>query len=58
MENEPKQNKTEKKKLFLEQEIDQAAMDSFLFEHPKVSERAVRLLVELRREQAKKGQER
>ena len=52
------QNITAKKRLFFEEEITQAAMDSFLLEHPGVSERAVRLLVELRRKQPNKGQER
>ena len=52
------QNITENKRLFFEEEITRAAMDSFLLEHPRVSERAVRLLVKLRRKQANKGQER
>jgi len=52
------QNITAKKKLIFEEELTQVVMDSFLLEHPGASERAVRLLVELRRKQANKGQER
>ena len=51
-------NITGKKRLIFEEEVTKAAMDSFLLEHPGVSERAVRLLVELRRKRANKGQER